>query len=385
MLQYVMQHFKYNITNNSSQCRARCGVFETPHGIIQTPIFMPVGTLASVKGLSPEEVSDAGAQIVLANTYHLFLRPGADIVAAAGGLHKFMNWNKPILTDSGGFQVFSLADMRKINDNGVEFKSHIDGQAFLFTPENNIDVQNKLGADIIMQLDICVKYDTPKNDVKKALDQTAEWLARAAKHHTNPKQALFPIIQGGFDKDLRLESLRLALPYAKHGIAIGGIAIDEPFSELCKVLDVLAPHLPPEIPHYLMGAGTPDYILEAVARGVDMFDCVYQTRVARNGLAMTNNGTLNLRNAKFKSDFTPIDSECDCYACKNYTKAYVRHLLIANEMFACRLLSIHNIHWTMKFMQQIRESIKNDTFLQFRADFYKNYYKTDAPALDNAK
>ena len=377
-----MQNFKYDVVNKSSQCRARCGVFSTPHGDIQTPIFMPVGTQASVKGLASEQVSAAGAQIILSNTYHLFLRPGADIVASAGGLHKFMNWNKPILTDSGGFQVFSLADLRKITDDGVEFKSHIDGQSFLFTPESNIDVQNKLGADIIMQLDICAKYGTPKNDVKKALDRTAVWLERAYNHHKNPQQALFPIIQGGFYEDLRLESLRLALPFAKHGIAIGGIAIDEPFNELCKVLDVLSPHLPPEIPHYLMGAGTPDYILEAVARGVDMFDCVYQTRVARNGLAMTGNGTINLRNAKFKTDFSPIDAECDCYACKNYTRAYVRHLLTAGEMFGCQLLSIHNIHWTMNFMKKIRNSIKSDNFLQFREDFYKKYYKTDAPMLD---
>ncbi|KAI4453338.1 queuine trna-ribosyltransferase [Holotrichia oblita] len=247
---------------------------------------MPVGTQASVKGLSPEEVSGAGAQIMLSNTYHLFLRPGADIVAMTGGLHKFMNWHKPILTDSGGFQVFSLAALRKVTDNGVEFKSHIDGSVFTFTPENNVDVQNKL----------------------------VHWLERAAAHHKNPAQALFPIIQGGFYEDLRIESLNKALPYAKHGIAIGGIAIDEPFEELTRVLDVLAPHLL-EIPHYLMGAGTPDYIFEAVARGVDMFDCVYQTRVARNGLALTDNGQMNLRNAKYRADFTPIDSDCDCYAC----------------------------------------------------------------------
>ncbi|KAI4454070.1 queuine trna-ribosyltransferase [Holotrichia oblita] len=379
------KNFSYRLTHKSTQTRARCGIFTTPHGEIQTPIFMPVGTQASVKGLSPEEVANAGAQIILSNTYHLFLRPNPDIVEAAGGLHKFMNWNKPILTDSGGFQVFSLADLRRITDDGVEFKSHLDGQSFLFTPESNIDVQNKLGADIIMQLDICCKYGTSKEETKKALDRTAQWLARAASHHKNPKQALFPIIQGGFYEDLRLESLNLALPYAKHGIAIGGIAIDEPFTELCRVLDVLAPHLPPQIPHYLMGAGTPDYILEAVARGVDMFDCVYQTRVARNGLAMTNTGTLNLRNAKFRDDFTPIESGCDCYACKNFTRAYIRHLIVAGEMFALRLLSIHNIHFTMNFMEKIRESIKNDKFLEFRAEFYNNYYHISPPALDTSK
>lgn len=379
------KNFSYRLTHKSTQTRARCGIFTTPHGEIQTPIFMPVGTQASVKGLSPEEVANAGAQIILSNTYHLFLRPNPDIVEAAGGLHKFMNWNKPILTDSGGFQVFSLADLRRITDDGVEFKSHLDGQSFLFTPESNIDVQNKLGADIIMQLDICCKYGTSKEETKKALDRTAQWLARAAAHHKNLKQALFPIIQGGFYEDLRLESLNLAVQHAKHGIAIGGIAIDEPFTELCRVLDVLAPHLPPQIPHYLMGAGTPNYILEAVARGVDMFDCVYQTRVARNGLAMTNTGTLNLRNAKFRDDFTPIESGCDCYACKNFTRAYIRHLIVAGEMFALRLLSIHNIHFTMNFMEKIRESIKNDKFLEFRAEFYNNYFHISPPALDTSK
>lgn len=380
-----MSHFQFTIEKKSNECLARTGTFVTPSGKIQTPIFMPVGTQATVKGLSPEELKDAGVQIILSNTYHLFLRPGSDLVEQAGGLHKFMNWDRPILTDSGGFQVFSLANLTKIDDNGVEFKSHIDGRRFTFTPESNIDIQNQLGADIIMQIDVCPKYDTPKQEVKVALDRTAKWLKRAYNHHKNEKQALFPIIQGGFYEDLRIESLARAIPFAKHGIAIGGIAIDEPFEELCKVLDVLGNKLPENIPHYLMGAGTPDYILEAVTRGIDMFDCVYQTRVARNALAMTDNGTVNLRNAKFKSDFNPIESHCDCYTCKNFTRAYIRHLVVAGEMLACRLLSIHNIHWTMRFMDKIRESIQNDKFLQFRKDFYKSYYKKDAPELDNTK
>ena len=375
----MKKYFDYKITAKSSQCLARCGVFATPHGDIQTPIFMPVGTQATVKGMTPEELVDAGAQIVLSNTYHLFLRPGADLVEQAGGLHKFMNWDKPILTDSGGFQVFSLSGLRKISDEGVEFKSHIDGKAFMFTPESNVEVQNKLGADIIMQIDVCCKYDTPKQEVKLALERTAEWLQRAYAHHRNPRQALFPIIQGGFYEDLRLQSLELALPYAKHGIAIGGIAIDEPFEELCKVLSWLGDKLPPEIPHYLMGAGTPNYILEAVMYGIDMFDCVYQTRVARTGWAMTDNGTMNMKNAKYKADFSPIMEGCDCYTCRNYTRAYIRHLVVAGEMLACRLLSIHNIHWTMKFMDKIKQSIKEDKFLQFREKFYKSYYKTNPP------
>ena len=343
---------------------------------------MPVGTLASVKGLSPEEVADAGAQIILSNAYHLFLRPGADIVEKAGGLHKFMNWHKPMLTDSGGFQVFSLADLRKITDDGVVFKSHIDGTQFTFTPENNIELQNKLGADIIMQLDICSELGVTHTKAKQAMERTARWLERCVSAHKKDEQALFPIIQGGFFEDLRLESLRLSIPHAKHGIAIGGVSIGEPINELTRILDILAPHLPTEIPHYVMGAGTPDYILESVARGIDMFDCVYQTRVARNGVAMTDDGQLNISNACFKEDFTPLDQTCDCYACTKYTRAYIRHLIIANEIFGARLLSIHNIHWTMNFMKRVRESIKSDTFLEFRQSFYKRYFKTAPPLLD---
>jgi len=374
--------FKYTVTKKSTQTRARCGVFKTPHGDIDTPIFMPVGTLASVKGLSPEEVADAGAQIILSNAYHLFLRPGADIVEKAGGLHKFMNWKGPILTDSGGFQVFSLADLRKITDDGVVFKSHLDGAQFTFTPENNIELQNKLGADIIMQLDICCELGVTHEKAKLAMQRTAKWLDRCVSAHKLKSQVLFPIIQGGFYEDLRLESLRLSIPHAHHGIAIGGVSIGEPIEELTRILDILAPHLPPNIPHYVMGVGTPDYILESVARGIDMFDCVYQTRVARNGVAMTDDGQLNLSNACFKEDFIALDPTCDCYACKNFTRAYIRHLIVANELFAARLLSIHNIHWTMNFVKRIRESIKSDTFLDFRQNFYKRYYKTAPPPLD---
>lgn len=374
-----MNNFKFTKTAQSTQTLARCGIFQTPHGDIDTPIFMPVGTAASVKGLSPEQVAAAGAQIILSNAYHLFLRPGADIVKKAGGLHKFMNWKGPILTDSGGFQVFSLADLRKITDDGVVFKSHIDGTEFTFTPENNIELQNKLGADIIMQLDICSDYDVTHEKAKLAMERTARWLARCDTAHKTEKQALFPIIQGAFFEDLRLESLRLSLPYARYGIAIGGVSIGEPPEELCRILDIIGPHLPSEIPHYLMGVGTPNYILESVARGIDMFDCVYQTRVARNGAAMTDNGQLNLRNAEFREDFTALDHGCDCYACKNYTRAYVRHLLVANELFAATLLSIHNIHWTMNFMKRIRDSIKSDKFMEFRHDFYRKYYKTEPP------
>jgi queuine tRNA-ribosyltransferase len=368
------EYFSFRETAKSSECFARCGEFYTPNGVIKTPIFMPVGTLASVKGLSPEEVAGCGAQIMLSNTYHCFLRPGADIVARAGGLHKFMNWKKPILTDSGGFQVFSLNGLRKIDDGGVSFKSHLDGSEFKFTPEINIEVQNKLGADIIMQLDICSPYGATKQEAAAADERTFDWLKRCYEAHKNPRQALFPIIQGNFYKDLRIKSCERAVPYAKHGIAIGGLAIGEPLEVLTEQMQNLAPHLPADIPHYLMGAGTPDYILESVQRGIDMFDCVYQTRVARNGTALTDDGNLTIKNQKYKEDFTPIMKGCDCYACRNFTKAYIRHLFIAKEMFGLRLLSIHNIHWTLRFMDRIKEAIKADKFLTFKKDFYKRFY-----------
>jgi len=368
------EYFSFKVTAKSSECFARTGFFFTPHGKIETPIFMPVGTRASVKGLAPEEVADAGAQIILANTYHCFLRPGADIVAQAGGLHKFMNWHGPILTDSGGFQVFSLENLRKLDDDGVSFKSHIDGKIFKFTPESNMEVQNKLGADIIMQLDICSPYGATREDVVAADARTVEWLKRCYNAHKNPKQSLFPIVQGNFYKDLRLKSLENALPYAKHGIAVGGLAIGEPFNVLKEQLENLAPHLPMDIPHYLMGAGTPDYILEGVENGIDMFDCVYQTRMARHGMAITDDGNINIRNQKYQTDFTPIQNNCQCYACRNYTKAYIRHLISVGEMFGARLLSVHNIHWTLNFVNNIRAAIREDRFLVYKKDFYQRFY-----------
>jgi len=416
--------FSFKTTAKSSECFARTGIFSTPHGGITTPVFMPVGTQATIKGLSPEEVRACGAEIVLANTYHLFLRPGADIVEKAGGLHKFMNWHGPILTDSGGFQVFSLAERRKITDDGVVFKSHLDGSEFTFTPESNMEVQRKLGADIIMQLDVCSPIETSHKDAAEADRRTALWLERCyaaqmrqirnevneanlgdsssvknkkksnnnLSHSPNSsfvslRQALFPIVQGGFYPDLRLKSLEHALSYAKHGIAIGGLSVGESLQKFCEMLDVLAPHLPADVPRYVMGIGTPDFILESVARGIDMFDCVYQTRIARTGMAMTDGGLMNLRNAKFKEDFMPLQEGCSCYACGShpdggvpsearrggYTRAYIRHLVIAGEMFGLRLLAIHNIHWTMEFLKKIRTAIQNDTFLQFKQDFLLTY------------
>ena len=371
------EYFSFEITGKSTECFARTGIFNTPHGKIETPIFMPVGTRASVKGLAPEEVKNAGAQIILANTYHCFLRPGADIVAQAGDLHKFMNWDKPILTDSGGFQVFSLENLRKVDDDGVSFKSHIDGKIFKFTPESNMDVQHKLGADIIMQLDICSPYGATREQVVEADARTIDWLRRCYLAHQNPKQALFPIIQGNFYKDLRLKSLENAKPYIKHGVAVGGLAIGEPFAVLKEHLQNLAPHLPVDVPHYLMGAGTPDYIFEGVENGIDMFDCVYQTRMARHGMAITDDGNLNLRNQKYQTDFTPIQADCQCYACRNYTKAYIRHLITVGEMFGARLLSLHNIQWTLQLMNNIRTAIKENRFLEYKKNFYQRFYRDE--------
>ena len=371
------EHFSCEVTSKSSECFARTGIFKTPHGVIETPIFMPVGTRASVKGLAPEEVADAGAQIILANTYHCFLRPGADIVAQAGGLHQFMNWHGPILTDSGGFQVFSLENLRKLDDDGVSFKSHIDGKVFKFTPESNMDVQHKLGADIIMQLDICSPYGASRDDVIAADARTVEWLKRCYNAHQNDKQALFPIIQGNFYKDLRLKSLENAKPYIKHGIAVGGLAIGEPFTVLKEQLENLAPHLPTDVPHYLMGAGTPDYLFEGIENGIDMFDCVYQTRMARHGMAITDDGNINVRNQKYQTDFTPIQKDCQCYACRNYTKAYIRHLISVGEMFGARLLSVHNIHWTLNLVKNIRTAIREDRFLAYKKSFYQRFYHDD--------
>ena len=364
------EYFSFKVTAKSSECFARTGVFFTPHGKIETPIFMPVGTRASVKGLAPEEVADAGAQIILANTYHCFLRPGADIVAQAGGLHKFMNWHGPILTDSGGFQVFSLENLRKLDDDGVSFKSHIDGKIFKFTPESNMEVQNKLGADIIMQLDICSPYGATREDVVAADARTVEWLKRCYNAHKNPKQSLFPIVQGNFYKDLRLKSLENALPYAKHGIAVGGLAIGEPFTVLKEQLENLAPHLPMDLPHYLMGAGTPDYILEGVENGIDMFDCVLPTRNARHGSFFTWEGKKNIKVKAFEDDASPLVEGCNCFACRNHSKAYIRHLWRCGESTAATLLSIHNIQFLVEFSQKCREAILEDRF----GDFFNEHY-----------
>lgn len=367
------KNFSYEVLHIDKNSGARTGVLHTPHGDIFTPIFMPVGTLATVKSLTSDDLYDVGAQIILANTYHLHIRPGDDLIKRSGGVHKFMNFNRPMLTDSGGFQVFSLADIRKITDNGVEFKNHLSGEKMFFTPEKVIEIENNIGADIIMALDVCSEYGATHSEAEQAMTRTLNWLDRCYKAQKNPKQILFPIVQGNFYEDLRRKSLEETKKYCKCGIAIGGLSVGEPREVMIRMLDVLKPDYPENMPRYLMGVGTPDYIFESVERGIDMFDCVLQTRVARNGLAMTSKGKVTLKNAKYKEDFSPLDEECDCYCCTHHTKAYLHHLVKCNEILGARLLSLHNIRFTLKMMENIRDAINNDRFLEFKREFYEKY------------
>lgn len=365
---------KFELLKESTECKARLGILETPHGKIETPIFMPVGTRATVKTMTPDEVKDLGAQIILGNTYHLHLRPGEDLVEKAGGLHKFMNWNGPILTDSGGFQVFSLGDRRKITEEGVEFRSHIDGAKKFISPEKSMEIQNKLGSDIMMCFDECAPYPASHDYVRKSMEMTTRWAKRCIDAHKNTdNQALFGIVQGGMYKDLREISARDLVEMDFPGYAVGGLSVGEPRELMCEMLDFTVPLLPKDKPRYLMGVGSPDYLFDAVIRGIDMADCVLPTRIARNGTAMTSSGKLVIKNAKFKEDFTPLDEECDCYVCKNYTKAYIRHLFNVNEILGPRLITIHNLHFLINLMENIREAIRNDNLLEYRDEFYKKY------------
>ena len=365
------EYFSFELQKTDPETGARAGVFHTPHGDILTPVYMPVGTQASVKGVLPNVLEEIGSQIILSNTYHLYMRPGDDLIARAGGLHKFMNWNKPILTDSGGFQVFSLASLNNITDDGVKFSSHIDGSKHLFTPEKAMEIQHNLGSDIIMAFDQCSEYGYTHAQAEQAMNRTAAWLERCYKAHANPAQALFPIIQGNMFEDLRAESLTRCLPFVKHGIAIGGLSVGEPKPRMYELLDFLQPRMPADVPRYLMGVGSPDCLVEGVMRGVDMFDCVLATRVARNGTALTARGKVVVRNGAYKEDFTPLDPDCDCYCCKHYTKAYLRHMVNAGEMAGAMLLSLHNISYLHKLMRGLRESIFGGYVKEFARDFYE--------------
>ena len=364
------EYFSFELQKTDPETGARAGVFHTPHGDILTPVYMPVGTQATVKGVLPDVLEEIGSQIILSNTYHLYMRPGDELIARAGGLHKFMNWNKPILTDSGGFQVFSLSSLNKITDEGVRFSSHVDGSKHLFTPEKAMEIQHNLGSDIIMAFDQCSEYGYTYEQSRLAMERTGRWLERCYAAHDNPKQALFPIVQGNMFEDLRQESLNRCLPFVRHGIAIGGLSVGEPKPKMYELLDFLQPRLPEDVPRYLMGVGSPDCLVEGVLRGVDMFDCVLATRIARNGTALTSRGKIVVRNGKYKEDFTPLDPECDCYCCRNYTKAYLRHTLNVGEMAGAMLLSLHNIRYLHTLMHGLRESILGGYVKDFVRDFY---------------
>ena len=365
------EFFSFELQKTDPETGARAGVFHTPHGDILTPVYMPVGTQASVKGVLPNVLEEVGSQIILSNTYHLYMRPGDELIARAGGLHMFMNWNKPILTDSGGFQVFSLASLSNITDEGVRFSSHVDGSKHMFTPEKAISIQNNLGSDIVMAFDQCSEYGFTYEQSKKAMERTGAWLERCYKTHKNPEQALFPIIQGNMFADLRKQSLSRCLPYVKHGIAIGGLSVGEPKPLMYEMLDILQKEMPTDIPRYLMGVGSPDCLVEGTLRGVDMFDCVLATRVARNGTALTSRGKIVVRNGRYKEDFTPLDPDCDCYCCKHYTKAYLRHMVNVGEMAGAMLLSLHNIAYLHKLMRGLRESILGGYVRDYVREFYR--------------
>ncbi|WP_308577424.1 tRNA guanosine(34) transglycosylase Tgt [uncultured Parvimonas sp.] len=365
---------KYELIKKSKDCNARLGKIYTNRGVIETPIFMPVGTRATVKAMNVDELKEIGSQIILGNTYHLYLKPGQEIIRMAGGLHKFINWGKPNLTDSGGFQVFSLGDIRKITEEGVEFRSHIDGSKHFISPEKSMEIQNDLGSDIMMAFDECAPYPASYDYVKNSMERTLRWLKRCKDYHKNTdKQALFGIIQGGMFKDLRRESALATIDMDLPGYAIGGLSVGEPKEIMVEYLNYTAQFMPENKPRYLMGVGTPDYLFEAVEAGIDMADCVLPTRIARNGTAMTSKGKLVIKNAKYAKDFSPLDDECDCYACKNHTRAYIRHLINVDEILGARLLSIHNLRFLLKTMENIRQAIREDRFLEYKKEFYQKY------------
>ena len=365
----------YEHIHTCKQTGARLGRVHTPHGTFDTPAFMPVGTQASVKGMSPEEVSETGAGIILSNTYHLWMRPGSEIVARAGGLHKFMNWKGSVLTDSGGFQVFSLARPKDIVEEGVKFRSHLDGSRQFLTPEISMKVQNDLGADIIMAFDECCPYPSTHEYADRSQERTTRWLDRCIDaHKKSDTQALFGIIQGSMYEDLRKKSAEAITARDLPGFAIGGISVGEPKDLFIKMIDCTVPLMPEDKPRYLMGVGTPDYLIEGSLRGVDMFDCVLPTRLGRHGTILTRHGKRIIRDKCFAEDFGPMDPECGCYACQNYQSAYVRHLLKAREMFGQRLCTYHNIWFLVKLMEKIREAIAEDSLRDFADSFYKDYY-----------
>ncbi|GAA5415619.1 queuine tRNA-ribosyltransferase [Paraliobacillus ryukyuensis] len=369
-----MAAITYELIKTCKQTGARLGRVHTPHGSFDTPTFMPVGTLATVKTMSPEELTEMGAKIILSNTYHLWLRPGEDIVREAGGLHKFMNWDGAILTDSGGFQVFSLSDLREIEEKGVHFRNHISGEKLFLSPEKAMQIQNDLGADIMMAFDECTPYPAEHKYMKSSVERTSRWAERCLQAHQRPHdQGLFGIVQGGEYEDLRRQSAHDLTSLDFPGYAIGGLSVGEPKDVMNRVLEYTTPLLPDSKPRYLMGVGSPDSLIDGAIRGIDMFDCVLPTRIARNGTCMTSNGRLVVRNAKYARDFGPIDPNCDCHTCRNYSRAYIRHLVKSNETFGLRLTTYHNLYFLLNLMQQVREAITEDRLGDFREEFFEQY------------
>ena len=364
----------YEHIKTCKQTGARLGIVHTPHGSFETPTFMPVGTQATVKTMSPEELKEIGSGIILSNTYHLWLRPGNDIVKEAGGLHKFMNWDKPILTDSGGFQVFSLSKLRTIEEEGVHFRHHLNGSKLFLSPEKAMEIQNDLGADIMMAFDECPPYPATFEYMKASVERTSRWAERCLTAHNRPNdQALFGIVQGGEFEELRKQSARDLVSLDFPGYAIGGLSVGESKEVMNEVLEFTTPLLPEDKPRYLMGVGSPRSLIDGAIRGIDMFDCVLPTRIARNGTLMTSNGRLVVRNAVYKRDFRPLDENCSCHVCKNYSRAYIHHLIRADETFGIRLTSYHNLHFLLNMMEQVRDAIRNDRLGDFRDEFFEQY------------
>ncbi|ARJ37791.1 tRNA guanosine(34) transglycosylase Tgt [Sporosarcina sp. P21c] len=369
-----MAAITYEHIKTCKQTGARLGIVHTPHGSFETPAFMPVGTQATVKTMAPEELKAMGAGIILSNTYHLWLRPGNEIVKEAGGLHKFMNWDRPILTDSGGFQVFSLSKFRDIKEEGVHFRNHINGDKLFLSPEKAMEIQNDLGADIMMAFDECPPFPATHEYMKASVERTSRWAERCLEAHGRPlDQGLFGIVQGGEFEDLRKQSARDLVSMDFPGYAIGGLSVGEPKDIMNNVLEFTTPLLPQDKPRYLMGVGSPDSLIDGAIRGIDMFDCVLPTRIARNGTLMTSEGRVVVKNAKYERDFGPLDPNCDCYACKNYSRAYIRHLIRAGETFGIRLTSYHNLHFLLNLMEQVRQAIREDRLGDFREEFFEQY------------
>ena len=369
----MAQAVSFELLHVCTQSGARLGVLHTPHGDVDTPVYMPVGTQAVVKAMTSREMKEIGASILLANTYHLHIRPGEDLVQKAGGLHRFMAWDRPILTDSGGYQVFSLSDLNKVTEDGVHFRSHLDGSPLFMSPESAMDIQQKLGADIVMAFDMCSPYPCDENTARENMERTHRWAKRCRDAHTREDQALFGIVQGAFSAALRRESARALADMDFPGFGIGGLSVGEPKPLMYEMLDELMPEMPVNKPRYLMGVGTPDCLLEGVRRGVDMFDCVLATRIARNGTVLTGEGRLVVRNARYREDMRPLEEGCDCEACVSYSRAYIRHLLNVNEITGARLCSAHNLRYLTRLMEGAREAIKNDRFLDYAADFYAHF------------